>query len=244
MLSLWLTNVLTIQFFFQKKKIYVPTVWCCLVIFAFTVGLTFFFTINLHSFLALDHPVDDAQMLIVEGWLPDYALLTAATKFNESNYHYLVTTGGPLPVGYHLAEYNTTAELAAAIIRESGGISGSLVAIPSPRVKRNRTYASAISLRNWLSLHPEVTSANLVSLGPHSRRSYILFKKGLRAEIELGLISILPQSYPPKKWYLFSSGVRAVLSEYIAYLYVKIFPSSATKLELALHRPQANRQHQ
>jgi hypothetical protein len=59
------------------------------------IAMIFWMAVGLHPFLAMNVPVD-AQILVVEGWLPNYALKAAAAEFNKGNYSVLVTTGGPI----------------------------------------------------------------------------------------------------------------------------------------------------
>jgi hypothetical protein len=49
-----------------------------------------------HPFLAYNHPVK-SKVLVIEGWLPDFALEQAVAEFEKNNYQLAITTGGPLP---------------------------------------------------------------------------------------------------------------------------------------------------
>ena len=51
---------------------------------------------NIHQFLAKNAPIA-ADTLVVEGWLPDYAIAAAIHKFRHGNYRQLVTIGGYVP---------------------------------------------------------------------------------------------------------------------------------------------------
>lgn len=69
----------------------------------------------LHPFLAMSARID-GDIMVVEGWMPDYALQKAVDDFKNGSYKLLVTTGGSLVQGSYLAEYGTVTELAAATI--------------------------------------------------------------------------------------------------------------------------------
>ncbi|WP_293367015.1 hypothetical protein [Microcoleus sp. CAWBG50] len=45
---------------------------------------------NIHPFLAVNAPIK-ADILVVEGWLPDYAVESAIAEFNKGGYRKLVT---------------------------------------------------------------------------------------------------------------------------------------------------------
>jgi len=66
-----------------------------------------------YSFLAVNDPVEDGA-LVVEGWLPDYALQEAITEFGRGHHSRIFVTGGPFESGAPLPEYRTFAELGAA----------------------------------------------------------------------------------------------------------------------------------
>ncbi len=195
--------------------------WALLIISI--AGLIFGFVSSIHPFLAIDKPID-SNILVVEGWIPDYALKQAIKEFKSNNYSLLITTGGPLLKGYHLSHYKTEAEIGAAIIKNFGFDEEKIIAIPAPYVIKDRTYNSAKALKEWIANSDQnIKTINLFSLGAHSRRSWILFKKALGDSIQVGIISADDFSYDPEHWWKSSDGVRTVLSEVIAYIYARFF---------------------
>lgn len=177
---------------------------------------------NVYPFLSISAPIE-ADVLVVEGWLPDAVLKKAIAEFNQGNYRMLITTGLPLSKGYYLVEYDNFAELTAATLLRMGVESDKLVAVPAPRTTRNRTATSAMALRQWLdesNLQP--SGINVYSLGPHSRRSWLLFRKALAPDTQVGVIAARPVNYNPTRWIKSSEGVRSVISETIGYLYARL----------------------
>ena len=121
-----------------------------------------------------------------------------------------------------MAEYKNFAELTAATFIALGFNPEQLLAVPAPNVIKHRTQASAIALEQWLSKSElDIKSINLYSVGPHARRSWIIFKAVLEPEIRVGVIAAQPQEYEPKEWWQSSEGVRSVIGEAIAYLYAR-----------------------
>lgn len=174
---------------------------------------------TLYPFLAVNSPVA-ANVLVVEGWIPDYTIDDAIALFKRKSYNYLITTGLPVGKGYYLAEYKNFAELTAATFITLGFNPEQVFAVPAPDIKRDRTEASAIALREWLSTSKlNIKSINLYSLGPHARRSWMIFKAVLEPEIRVGVIVAQPEDYDPQEWWQSSEGVRTVIGEVIAYLY-------------------------
>jgi len=178
---------------------------------------------NLAFFLALSAPID-GEVLVVEGWAPDYALTSAISEFKRHPYSRLYVTGGPLQSGAPLSEYKTYAELGAATILRLGLGPESVQAVPAPAIRKDRTYTSALALKDWFRQHGVAAHRlNLISVGPHSRRTHLLFRKVFNGEAEIGVLAIEDEAYDPARWWQSSAGVRAVLDELIAYGYARVF---------------------
>ncbi|MEG3904822.1 YdcF family protein [Microcoleus sp. B4-C5] len=176
---------------------------------------------NIHPFLAVNAPIK-ADILVVEGWLPDYAIESAIAEFKKGEYSQLITTGVPLSKGYYLAEYKNYAALTAATCIALGFDQNQVIAVPAASVVKHRTAASAIALRDWFSTSDlKVNSINLYSFGPHARRSWIVFKEVLNPEIKVGIIAAEPQDYNSQEWWKSSEGFRTVIGEIIAYIYAR-----------------------
>ena len=132
---------------------------------------------SVNPFLSLNRPID-AQVMVVEGWLPDYALKMAADEFNRSHYTFLITTGGPVEKGFFLSDYKTYADLAEATLKKLDIDSAKLAAAPASDVKTDRTFASAREVKKWIGRSGmSINAVNVISLGPHSRRTLLLYKK-------------------------------------------------------------------
>lgn len=181
--------------------------------------------LKVHPFLAVTSPVP-ANVLVVEGWVPDYVLEETKVEFERHHYRRLYVTGGPLDIGGSLSEYKTYAELGAASLVRMGMSKSTLEAVPSPWVRQDRTYASAIALKNLLHQRAAgETGINLVVIGAHARRSQLLFQKAFDEESRVGIIAIENRDYDPRHWWKSSEGSRTVIDELIAYFYaLVVFP--------------------
>jgi hypothetical protein len=179
--------------------------------------------VNLHAFLAKNAPVT-ASVLVVEGWLPDYALESVAAEFKHGAYQKLITIGGALPRGFYLSEYQNFAELSAATLIAIGVNPVHILVVADPSQSPGRTASTATILDRWLATSElQITALNLFTLGTHARRSYLLFKQILEPEIAVGIIASEPLNYDANRWWHSSEGFRTVISELLAYLYVRIF---------------------
>lgn len=203
----------------HRQEVWVLTIQGWLVLLVSTAALMLFLLNNIYPFLALNSPIK-ADVLVVEGWMPDGAIKSAISEFKRGGYQKLVTTGLPITHGYYIAECNNFAELSAATLIALGFDPDKLVAVPAPEVIRNRTLASAAALRQWIGdSNLKVESVNIYSLDVHARRSWLILKQALSPEIKVGVIAVEPLNYNPQKWWTSSCGVRSVISEAIAYIY-------------------------
>jgi hypothetical protein len=176
---------------------------------------------HIHSFLAVNSPIP-ADVLVVEGWLPDYALKGAMAEFQSGSYRQLITTGVALPIGYYLAEYKTFAELAAATLLALGFEASRLTAVPTDNALKDRTAAAAVTLKQWLSTSDlKVSAINLYTMGAHARRSWFIFKEALAPDIKVGIIAAEPLDYDASTWWQSSAGVKTVMFETIGYVYAR-----------------------
>ncbi len=205
----------------RQKKVWVLTVWGWLVSLICLISFFTFMLASIHPFLAYHAPIQ-ADVLVVEGWIYDYAIKEAIAEFERGNYQKIITTGLPLPRGYYLSDYKTFADLTAATLVALDVEPSQIIAVPAPDVSQNRTTASAIALRQWLEDSDlSIDSINLLSFDVHSRRSWLIFKNVLAPDVAVGAIAVPSRYYNPKRWWTSSEGVRSILSEAIAYFYVR-----------------------
>lgn len=202
----------------HRKEMWTLTAQGWVVTILSFVAFTIFTMTHIHPFLAVTSPVK-ADILVIEGWLPDYALKAAMAEFERGDYKKLMTTGLPVELGFYLSEYKNFAELSSATLIALGFDKEKLVAVPAPNVVKNRTDASAVAVRQWLSKSDlPVGALNLYSLDVHTRRSWLVYKQAL-APLKVGAIAAQTEDYNPKKWWSSSAGVRTVIAETIAYIY-------------------------
>jgi uncharacterized SAM-binding protein YcdF (DUF218 family) len=165
----------------------------------------------------------NADTLIVEGWVNQYAIRTAVSEFRGGHYERVFTTGGPVAgMGGYTNDYNTSATQAAAQLQAEGLSADLIQAVPARISDRDRTYNAARALRDWLSKHPSsVRAINVLTQDVHARRTRLLFERALGQRTTVGIIAVANPDYDARHWWRYSEGVRDVISEAIAYLYAK-----------------------
>lgn len=179
---------------------------------------------NVYDFLAVTHRVP-TDVLVVEGWIHEYAIRGAANEYNSGSYQRIFTTGGPvIGKGGYINDYNTSASVGADRLKKAGVPGASLQMVPSRISGRDRTYSSAVVLRNWFEQHDmHVRSINVVTEEAHARRTRLLFEKALGSDVAVGIIAVSSPDYEAKRWWRYSDGVREVIGEGLAYIYAKLF---------------------
>ena len=190
-------------------------------------GLSFVAIRRAYPFLAVNDP-RPGGVLVVEGWAADYALEAAVADFKQFSYEKVYVTGGPIEWGAPLSSYKTYAQLGTSTLLALGMGSNVVQAVPAPRVKKDRTYACAVALKKWVDENRvQLTRINLVTIGPHARRSRLLFQKVFGKDMPIGVIAVAEPDYDGRRWWQSSLGFRAVTGEAIAYLYARfLFRSS------------------
>ena len=211
--------------FFRARKLWVPAWPLVVCVFVVMAVLARWTVLNVHPYLALNRPADPSTILVVEGWLPDIALESVARDF-FSNGHYarVYTTGGDLSYGSYLSEHQSYAQLAARTFQQLGIDESRIIAAPAGPGARHRTWRSAIALRVRLENdHPGlegISGLNVVTEGIHSRRTFMIYRKVFDdTTIDIGVISLPPDTYDPDEWWSSSDGVKTLVTEFLATAY-------------------------
>jgi hypothetical protein len=179
-------------------------------------------TRQIHDFLAVSAPVRGGA-LVVEGWLPDHALQEVVAEAGRNAYTAVYVIGGPIERGAPMSEYGNYAQLGAVTLTRLGLPTNTLHAAPAPFVRADRTYAAAMALRRWFEEHGGAPAKmNVISIGPHARRSRLLFTYAFGRQTQVGIISLPNPEYDPRRWWTYSTGFRNVVLETVGYLYVKL----------------------
>ena len=180
--------------------------------------------VTVHPFLATTHRVD-TNILVVEGWVHDYVIRAAAKEFSAGDYQRVFSTGGPSAgSGGYTWDADTSASVGAGQLRGAGIPAILVQMVPSRVIGRDRTYYSAVALRDWFREHNlNVGSFNIVAEDAHSRRTWLLFQEAFGDKVKVGIIAVKNPDYDPRYWWRSSDGFREVIGEAIAYLYARLF---------------------
>ena len=179
----------------------------------------FLVALKIHPFLAVTDRMP-ARYLIVEGWIPEYALQAAVKEFRNGEYQHVFSTGGPIFRSQELNPRLDFAHRGETALRRLGLTTNEVTAVSAPPTYRDRTYLSAVALRDYCKAKGlQLESVNLLSVGAHTRRSGLCFRRALGPQVAVGTIAVENLEYDPGRWWKFSEGVKEVAGETVALTY-------------------------
>lgn len=166
-----------------------------------------------------DRPVGEGTM-IVEGWASDHAVDEIVRLYRDGRYAAIITTGIPLSHARHVFGDTSWADIAADALAERGVPRDRLTAVSGPRVARGRTEAMFTALRRHLRERGGLEgSFELVSVGPHARRSAFVLGEVLGPAARVGVVSLPHEHYTRWTWWTTSEGVKSLIAEAVGLPY-------------------------
>jgi len=205
---------------FVRKETWTLSLPAKLLVLGLGLVLAIGFPLEVYPYLAPTDPVHSGTM-IIEGWISNGFLSQAAADFEAGRYDRILilrasdederdvenSAGCNDPVE-KLASYGVSKPRIGTLLY--------------PSTERDRTYHAAIAARDWLNRHSTEKSFDVVTAGPHARRSRMMFRKVFGKDFNVGIIALNDPAYDPQHWWRTSEGVRDVLGEVIAYIYAEV----------------------
>ncbi len=207
--------------YFIQVEWWVPTLRGWLVLLVGALILAGVIVEYAHPFLSPNAPLSDG-VLVVEGWGDDEMMWQAVKTMDAGRYQTLYVTGMGIDRTSVFSEYGSQPELSAAIIRQISEGRVEPIPVVADNVRKDRTYSSGLRLKEYMQSHGGIPKKiTLLSSGPHSRRSQLMFRKAFGDSAEIGIIAHQPAGYDPAHWWRDPEGIRTVVSEGVAYLYAR-----------------------
>ena len=181
------------------------------------------FMLFAHPFLAVTQRVD-ADLLVVEGWIPDYMLLPAAKEFQQGRYSLFLVSGLQNdPETHPTAPMPDTLRTVSRL--EAFGVPRAvLLPCPAPFARWLRTSKTAIAVRDKIAergLKPR--GINVITAGPHARETWVAYQHAFGDKTPVGVISIPKNNYPANRWWLSRQGLIWVPKDFVAWLKEVVF---------------------
>ena len=213
--------------FFRRRLVWFPTWSGGLFGFTLLALIACALGVNAYALLAPMQPAREARTLVVEGWLGPGELQQVAAVVRAGRYERVVTTGGPIEAWSDVGGWGTAAARAAAYLASNGvpssGADGiAIVAVPAPLTQQDRTYVTALMVRDWARRSGTTLGAiDLLSAGVHTRRSWLVYRMVLGPQVEVGAIAVPPADYDGERWWTSSLGVKATMGEVLSLAWTK-----------------------
>jgi len=184
--------------------------------------------------------------MVVEGWVGPETIDAAADAFSHESFRWVVAAGGPTGERRN-RKRQTYAEIAADGLIEAGVASEKIIRAPARDVETQRTYESAIAVREALvmkGLSPKTLT--IFTRGVHARRSQLVYSKVFGRDTQISVISWQPTSQHTKFWWQSSARAKDFFTETIGYVYEALFDSGRTgeKAIIPQSRAASNSMHQ
>ena len=175
----------------------------------------------LYPFLAVSFATH-ADTLVVEGWIHSDNVEQAAQAYQATSYKDVVVVAAVTDAKSKWDSGRYKAEYIAGALKSAGVPKDRIQVIYCDVVRKDRTYSCALTVREWLHKREQpVQAIDVVTIGPHARRSRLLFQKAMGSTVLVGVLAMDENGYDPVHWWRSSEGIREVLFEAVAYLYAK-----------------------
>jgi hypothetical protein len=176
----------------------------------------------LYPFLAITKRVP-TRILVLNWVVAAYDNNKAAALYLAGHYQQLLDVNGTYDF-QAIDQDPGNAYIVKRILVRDGVPPDQVKPVIFPGAKFDRTYISALAVNEWCRQNGiPVQSLDIVTLGPHARRSRLIYEKALGNGVKVGVIALDDPAYDSRRWWRSSEGVREVLFEFVAYFYVRFF---------------------
>jgi len=214
---------------FRRREVWLPTLWGGLLLVAAAAVVIAALASNAHDLLAPHRPARGpdgrgARTLVVEGWMQAPDLLQAVAVVRAGRYERVLTTGGPIVDSWSegSSAWPNFAERAAAYLRAHGVTGVPVIAVETPDVTRDRSYLSAVRVRNWVQrAGVAAQGVDLFSAGVHTRRSWLVYRMAFGDAVEIGALASQPAEYDARRWWTTSEGTKTTVGESLSLAWTK-----------------------
>lgn len=183
---------------------------------------------GLYPFLAVDQPLGKGT-LVMDGWMPAFMIGEVAKRFSAASYDSILVVRPLQTAGSLYQTDESVARLVSESLAAAGVPPGRIHTVYFEPAARDRTLLSAQAARKWLQARGESSgSIDVVTLGPHARRSRLLFEFAFGKAFQVGVLAVEDQTFDGRHWWKSSRGIREVPFEFIAYLHVRFLFSTGT----------------
>lgn len=184
----------------------------CIVVCGIVIDLIIFPLVD--RFLRSVPKNEQAQILVVQGWIFDTMIDQAVVEINRGNYRSVVVSGS-----------SSATELTKAKLLAGGVDSSTVFTAPySKKTKRDHTFNEAMYVKRLLeSQFSDVYSINIATGSPHSKKSVTIFRRVLGKKYTVGIVACKPNHYDYDHVWKSRHGMYNTTRFFIGYLYALVW---------------------
>ena len=199
---------------FRRRSVWLPTAWFALVLLALAAVLLVVLGRGLGGWLAVTERAPGARTLVVEGWMDETALDAAIAVYRAGGYERVLVSGGPIEDYAWDRRWKTYPERAAGYLAQRGLSAPVVVAVAAPASAQDRTFLSAVVVRDWMAAHAVPLDAlDVVTAGVHARRSRQVYRLAFGPATEVGVVAVTPRDDDTAHWWHTSRDAKAAMGE-------------------------------
>ena len=206
---------------FRRRQVWLPTLWGSVLLLTGAAAIVVTLALNAYDLLAPHRPArgptgDGARTLVVEGWMQAPDLLQAVAVLRAGHYERVLTTGGPIVDTWADGgkRWPNFAERSADFLRAHGVTSVPVIAVETPDVSKDRSYLSAVRVRNWVQQAGVAgQGVDVLSAGVHTRRSWLVYRMAFGDAAEVGALAAQPVDHDPRRWWATSEATKMTVGE-------------------------------
>jgi uncharacterized SAM-binding protein YcdF (DUF218 family) len=217
-------QLLTRLRFVRRRETWVPTWAGWLILAGLTLLPVFWWSFRGESFLSATNRLS-AEVLVVESWIGTDGIRAAADEYVRGHYKYIVPTGALDSSRWEEAP-KKLALIAQRELLNAGIPQEYILVAPAKFTDSGRTYESALAVKETLQNHGIRPQAlNVFTLGPHARRSGLVFSKVNGSTADVGVVGWTPPDYGTEWWWQSSERAKEFVLESIGYAFESLFNS-------------------
>ncbi len=207
---------------FRRRTVWLPTAGFALLVVVVLAAATIAIGRHLGDWLAVTARAagpagGGARTLVVEGWMDEHALDAAVAVHRLGHYDRILVSGGPIEDLAWNPRWKTYPERAADFLAGRGLAPPVLVAVPAPASAQDRTFLSAVVVRDWMTANAvPLDAVDLVSAGVHARRSRQVFRMAFGPQTEVGVVAVRGRDEDPAHWWRTSRDAKAAMGELLS----------------------------
>lgn len=208
----------------RRTTVWLPTGVGWLVLLGLLLGPVVFWVLAGEEILSADR-VMTKEVLVVDGWIQEEPIQSAAQEFLRGGYQHVVAAGGINGEKWSKFRWSN-ADIARKGLMRAGVPPEKIIVAQAPDPEAHRTYVTAQAV--WRSLEangPLPRSITVYSRGPHALRSRLIFQKVFGPTTEVGVVSWKPPGSETQRWWRDSSRADEFVRESCAFLWEWLFDS-------------------